>query len=54
HVLPDKPMSRKMTEEVEEDSAFLKLIRRSYSEPTKKYPRPMTESQEIGWISSPL
>ncbi|XP_060774453.1 protein FAM183A [Neoarius graeffei] len=54
HVLPDKPMGRKMHEEVDEDPAFLKLIHGAYSEPTKKYTRPMTESQEIGWISTPL
>ncbi|MCI4375631.1 hypothetical protein PGIGA_G00111750 [Pangasianodon gigas] len=54
HVLPDKPMSRKMHEEVEEDPAFLKIIHGAHSEPTKKYTHPMTESQEIGWISTPL
>ncbi|KAG7326240.1 hypothetical protein KOW79_009641 [Hemibagrus wyckioides] len=54
HVLPDKPMSRKMYEEIEEDPAFLNMIRKAHSEPTKKYTHPMTESQEIGWISTPL
>lgn len=35
-------------------AAFLKIIHRAHSEPTKKYSHPMTESQEIGWISAPL
>lgn len=53
HVLPDKPMSRKMYEEVE-DPAFLELFQRANLEPRKKYSYPVTESQKIGWISTPL
>ncbi len=33
---------------------FLYIIRRGQLEPTKKYSEPQTESQEYGWISSPL
>ncbi|XP_053492913.1 protein FAM183A isoform X2 [Ictalurus furcatus] len=54
HILPDGPMSRKMHEEVEEDPTFLKRFHEAQSEPRKKYTRPMTTSQEIGWISNPL
>ncbi|XP_062853156.1 protein FAM183A [Trichomycterus rosablanca] len=54
HILPDKPMSKKMHEQIEEDPAFLKAIHEAHLEPTKKYAHPMTEAQEIGWISSPL
>lgn len=35
-------------------AAFLRIIHGAHLEPTKKYTHPMTESQEIGWISSPL
>ncbi|XP_036425460.1 protein FAM183A [Colossoma macropomum] len=54
HVLTDKPMSRTTHEEAAEDPAFLKIIHGAHLEPTKKYTHPMTESQEIGWISTPL
>ncbi|KAG9277281.1 protein FAM183A [Astyanax mexicanus] len=54
HILTDKPMSRITHEPTKEDPAFLKLIKAAHSEPTKKYTHPMTESQEIGWISTPL
>ncbi|XP_076870954.1 cilia- and flagella-associated protein 144 [Brachyhypopomus gauderio] len=54
HLLTDKPMSWKMHEEVEEDPGFLKAIHSANLEPTKKYTHPMTEAQEIGWISTPL
>ncbi|XP_062308755.1 protein FAM183A [Osmerus eperlanus] len=54
HVMTDKPMSKNTHEEVEEDPAFLKAIHDACLEPTKKYPQPQTESQEIGWISKPL
>ncbi|XP_060775288.1 cilia- and flagella-associated protein 144-like [Neoarius graeffei] len=53
HVLADKPMSREMYKEAE-DPVFLELFHRANLEPKKKYPHPMTESQEIGWISTPL
>uniref|UniRef100_A0A3Q2Q6L7 Cilia and flagella associated protein 144 n=1 Tax=Fundulus heteroclitus TaxID=8078 RepID=A0A3Q2Q6L7_FUNHE len=55
HVLPDKPMSRKPPEATLEDSKFI-LCRKCLAqlEPAKKYPMPLTESQEIGWIPGPL
>lgn len=33
---------------------FLKLIHHAVLEPPKKYTEPQTESQEIGWFSTPL
>ncbi|XP_029988063.1 cilia- and flagella-associated protein 144 [Sphaeramia orbicularis] len=54
HVLPDKPMSRKPTEVIEENSEFIKAFHEAREEPTKKYSMPQTESQEIGWVSTPL
>ncbi|KAL2089787.1 hypothetical protein ACEWY4_014475 [Coilia grayii] len=54
HILTDKPMSTNTDEQVEEDPAFLRRLRGAHLEPTKKYTHPMTESQEIGWISTPL
>uniref|UniRef100_A0A3P9HBW4 Family with sequence similarity 183 member A n=2 Tax=Oryzias latipes TaxID=8090 RepID=A0A3P9HBW4_ORYLA len=54
HILPDKPMSRRPPEEVSENSDFIKELHRAYLVPKKKYSTPQTESQEIGWESSPL
>ncbi|TDH08836.1 hypothetical protein EPR50_G00101660 [Perca flavescens] len=54
HVLPDKPMSRKPKEDVAESSDFIEAFQRARQEPTKKYAFPQTESQEIGWMSTPL
>ncbi|XP_041791640.1 protein FAM183A [Chelmon rostratus] len=54
HVLPDKPMSRKPVEVIAENSDFIKAFHKARQEPTKKYTMPQTESQEIGWISTPL
>ncbi|XP_056894980.1 protein FAM183A [Takifugu flavidus] len=54
HILPDKPMSRKPAEVVTENSDFIKAFHKAREEPTKKYTAPQTESQEVGWISSPL
>jgi len=53
HVLTDKPISKDSHEEVG-DPAFLTTIHRARLEPTKKYTHPQTESQELGWISTPL
>ncbi|XP_056132744.1 protein FAM183A [Lampris incognitus] len=53
-VIADKPMTRNTQEIVKEDSAFIKSIHMAHLEPTKKYNHPQTESQEIGWISTPL
>ncbi|XP_043941308.1 protein FAM183A isoform X2 [Protopterus annectens] len=33
---------------------FLNIIHHAALEPTKKYTMPQTESQEIGWITTPL
>ncbi|MEQ2316566.1 hypothetical protein AMECASPLE_033751 [Ameca splendens] len=54
HILPDKPMSRKPPEALLEDKTFIEAYRRVHMEPAKKYPAPITESQEIGWIAGPL
>ncbi|XP_047229860.1 protein FAM183A isoform X2 [Girardinichthys multiradiatus] len=35
-------------------STFIEAYRRVHMEPAKKYPAPITESQEIGWIAGPL
>ncbi|XP_008332219.1 cilia- and flagella-associated protein 144 [Cynoglossus semilaevis] len=54
HILPDKPMSRKPPEVIEENSDFIEAFHKARQEPTMKYTMPMTESQEIGWVSAPL
>ncbi|XP_034065979.1 protein FAM183A [Gymnodraco acuticeps] len=54
HVLPDKPMSRKPTEVIAENSDFIDAFHKAHQEPTKKYAMPLTESHEIGWLSAPL
>ncbi|KAK5906943.1 hypothetical protein CesoFtcFv8_004845 [Champsocephalus esox] len=54
HVLPDKPMSRKTTEVIAENSDFIDAFHKAHQEPTKKYAMPQTESHEIGWLSAPL
>ncbi|XP_028259128.1 cilia- and flagella-associated protein 144 [Parambassis ranga] len=54
HILPDKPMSRKPTEAVVENSEFIKAFHKAREIPTEKYEAPLTESQEIGWVSAPL
>uniref|UniRef100_A0A3B3XUH8 Family with sequence similarity 183 member A n=1 Tax=Poecilia mexicana TaxID=48701 RepID=A0A3B3XUH8_9TELE len=47
HVLPDKPMCSKPPESLSEDSK----VRMA---PSLKYPKPITESQEIGWFVNEL
>ncbi|XP_057696090.1 protein FAM183A [Corythoichthys intestinalis] len=54
HILPDKPMCRKPQEVIPENSDFIEAFHKARQEPTKKYPMPMTESQEIGWVSTAL
>ncbi|AWP10651.1 putative protein FAM183A isoform 2 [Scophthalmus maximus] len=54
HVLTDKPMSKKPAENIVENPEFLEAFHKAHQEPTKKYPMPVTESQEIGWVSTPL
>lgn len=33
---------------------FKEVIKRAHQEPVKKYSRPQTEAQEVGWITKPL
>ncbi|XP_034386272.1 protein FAM183A [Cyclopterus lumpus] len=54
HILTDKPMSRKPTEVIAENSDFTKAFHKAHLEPKKKHAMPQTESQEIGWVSTPL
>ncbi|KAG7242333.1 hypothetical protein INR49_024009 [Caranx melampygus] len=35
-------------------SDFIEAFHKARQEPTKKYAMPVTESQEIGWLSTPL
>ncbi|KAK6484431.1 protein FAM183B-like [Huso huso] len=53
HSLTGKPMSVHTAVD-EEEPNFLKVIHRSRLEPMKKYSHPQTESQEIGWNTTPL
>ncbi|XP_076026279.1 cilia- and flagella-associated protein 144 [Genypterus blacodes] len=53
-LIPDKPMSKKEEIEFEHDSDFIQAYQRARLEPTKKFARPQTESQEVGWVSRPL
>ncbi|XP_028857449.1 cilia- and flagella-associated protein 144 [Denticeps clupeoides] len=54
HFLTDKPMTKNVNEQMEEDPEFLKAIHKACLKPKEKYTHPQTESQEIGWISTPL
>ncbi|XP_026202258.1 protein FAM183A isoform X1 [Anabas testudineus] len=54
HILPDKPMSRKPMEVIAENLDFIEAFHKARQEPTKKYTVPLTESQEIGWVSTQL
>ncbi|XP_030583269.1 cilia- and flagella-associated protein 144 [Archocentrus centrarchus] len=54
HILPDKPMCRRPTEVIPEHADFIKAFHKAHEVPTKKYSVPLTESQEIGWVSTPL
>ncbi|XP_063748161.1 protein FAM183A isoform X2 [Eleginops maclovinus] len=49
-----RPMSRKPTEVIAENSDFIDAFHKAHLEPTKKYAMPLTASHEIGWISAPL
>uniref|UniRef100_A0A3Q0RVR2 Cilia and flagella associated protein 144 n=1 Tax=Amphilophus citrinellus TaxID=61819 RepID=A0A3Q0RVR2_AMPCI len=53
-ILPDKPMCRRPTEVIPEHADFIKAFHKAHEVPTKKYSVPLTESQEIGWVSTPL
>ncbi|XP_075944474.1 cilia- and flagella-associated protein 144 [Anarhichas minor] len=54
HVPADNPMSRKPTEAIAENSAFIEAFHKAQLEPNKKYSMPQTASHEIGWLSTPL
>ncbi|XP_019355088.2 cilia- and flagella-associated protein 144 isoform X3 [Alligator mississippiensis] len=52
--VPGKPLSRHDAAEQPADAKFLNLIHHAALEPIKKYSEPQTESQEIGWTTTPL
>ncbi|XP_039567572.1 protein FAM183A [Passer montanus] len=54
HMVARKPMS--WHENIQEpiDDEFLNLLHRAAVVPREKYPEPQTESQEIGWHTTPL
>ncbi|XP_075615866.1 cilia- and flagella-associated protein 144 isoform X2 [Balearica regulorum gibbericeps] len=54
HTITKKPMSWHDNIEEPADAKFLNLIHHAALEPTKKYSEPQTESQEIGWNTTPL
>ncbi|XP_006027593.1 protein FAM183B [Alligator sinensis] len=54
HTFTRKPMSWHDNVEEPVDTEFLNLIHHATLEPSKKYSEPQTESQEIGWNSTPL
>ncbi|XP_074953985.1 cilia- and flagella-associated protein 144 [Phalacrocorax aristotelis] len=54
HTITKKPMSWHDNIEEPADARFLNLIHHAALEPTKKYSEPQTESQEIGWNTTPL
>ncbi|NXO01568.1 F183B protein, partial [Rhinopomastus cyanomelas] len=54
HAVTKKPMSWHDNIEEQADEEFLNLIHHAALEPAKKYSEPQTESQEIGWNTTPL
>ncbi|EOB08118.1 Uncharacterized protein ENSP00000334415-like protein, partial [Anas platyrhynchos] len=54
HTVTKKPMSWHDNIEEPADEKFLNVIHHAALEPTKKYSEPQTESQEIGWNTTPL
>ncbi|NXL57470.1 F183B protein, partial [Chordeiles acutipennis] len=54
HTITKKPMSWHDNIEEPADDKFLNVIHQAALEPTKKYAEPQTESQEIGWNTTPL
>ncbi|XP_021260537.1 protein FAM183A [Numida meleagris] len=54
HAVTQKPMSWHDNIEEPADARFLNIIHQAALEPTKKYSEPQTESQEIGWNTTPL
>ncbi|NWZ77785.1 F183A protein, partial [Poecile atricapillus] len=54
HMVARKPMSWHENVHLPIDDEFLKLLHRAAEVPRNKYSEPQTESQEIGWHSTPL
>ncbi|NWV22756.1 F183B protein, partial [Origma solitaria] len=54
HLVTGKPMSQHENIHKPTDDEFLNLIHRAELGPTSKYTKPQTESQEIGWNTTPL
>ncbi|NXB99405.1 F183A protein, partial [Orthonyx spaldingii] len=54
HMVAGKPMSWHDNVQEPIDDEFLNLIHQAALVPRKKYPKPQTESQEIGWHTRPL
>ncbi|NXF04986.1 F183B protein, partial [Smithornis capensis] len=54
HMVTRKPMSWHDNIDEPINDEFLNIFHRAALEPTKKYPEPQTESQKIGWNTTPL
>uniref|UniRef100_A0A803V2F4 Family with sequence similarity 183 member A n=1 Tax=Ficedula albicollis TaxID=59894 RepID=A0A803V2F4_FICAL len=54
HVIARKPMSWHENIHVPVDDEFLNFLHRAADVPRRKYSMPQTESQEIGWHTTPL
>ncbi|NXT69155.1 F183B protein, partial [Chaetops frenatus] len=54
HMVTKKPMSWHENIQEPVDDEFLNLLHRAAAVPRRKYSKPQTESQEIGWHATPL
>ncbi|NXO27191.1 F183B protein, partial [Cisticola juncidis] len=54
HMITRKPTSRHENVQEPVDDEFLNLLHRAAGVPREKYSEPQTESQEIGWHTTPL
>ncbi|NXQ49434.1 F183A protein, partial [Catharus fuscescens] len=54
HMIAKKPMAWHENIHEPVDDEFLKFLHRAADIPRRKYPMPQTESQEIGWHTTPL
>ncbi|NXA69109.1 F183A protein, partial [Mohoua ochrocephala] len=54
HMVARKPMSWHENVHEPTDDEFLNLLHRAVMVPRMKYSEPQTESQEIGWNTTPL
>ncbi|KAF4797079.1 family with sequence similarity 183 member A [Turdus rufiventris] len=54
HMIARKPMAWHENIHEPVDDEFLKFLHRAADVPRRKYPMPQTESQEIGWHTTPL